>query len=91
MQGDKAIAYTSRALTQTEINYAQIEKELLAVVVGIEIFEQYTYGQKVVMRSNNKPLENIVRKNLMNAQKRLLRLRKYDYEIVYRKGKKCSS
>jgi hypothetical protein len=36
----------SRALTKTEQNYAQIEKELLAVVFGMEKFHQYTYGRK---------------------------------------------
>lgn len=34
----------SRALTQTEQQYGQIEKELLAVVFGIERFNKYTYG-----------------------------------------------
>jgi hypothetical protein len=31
MQNDQPIAYASRALTKTEQNYAQIEKELLLV------------------------------------------------------------
>lgn len=39
------IAYASQALTRTEENYAQIEKELLAVVFALEKFHDYTYGQ----------------------------------------------
>lgn len=40
----KPIAYASRVLTSTEMNYAQIEKELLAIVFGVECLHQYTYG-----------------------------------------------
>ena len=36
MQDGHAIAYTSRALTPTEIHYAQIEKELPSIVFGVE-------------------------------------------------------
>ena len=32
-------------MTETESNYAQIEKEMLAIVFGVERFEQYVYGR----------------------------------------------
>ncbi|KAL5510119.1 hypothetical protein EMCRGX_G005608 [Ephydatia muelleri] len=43
LQEGQPIAYASRALTDTEYRYAQIEKELLAVVFGLEKFNQYVY------------------------------------------------
>ena len=47
MQNGQPVAYASRALTPTETRYAQIEKELLAIVFGCEHFEAYTYhGRK---------------------------------------------
>ena len=38
LQDGKPIAYASRVLTTTELNYAQIKKELLAIVFGVECF-----------------------------------------------------
>lgn len=72
--------YASRALTQTEQQYGQIEKELLAVVFGIERFNKYTYGRKVLVKCDHKALKIIHKKLLTSAQKHLqhmlLRLKK---------------
>ena len=45
IQKEKPIAYVSRVLTETEKHYASIEKEMLAVVWGLERFHQYTFGR----------------------------------------------
>ena len=90
MQDEKPIAYASRALTPTETNYVQIEKELLAIVFGVERFHQYTYGRKVDVESDHKPLEMIFGKPLVSAPRRLqkmfIRLQRYDIEIQYKRG-----
>ena len=39
MQNGQPVEYTSRALTPTEMQYAQIKKELQAIVLGCEHFE----------------------------------------------------
>ena len=44
LQDKKAIAFASKALTDTESRYANIERELLAVVYGCEHFHTYLYG-----------------------------------------------
>ncbi|XP_053403100.1 uncharacterized protein K02A2.6-like [Mercenaria mercenaria] len=91
LQEGQPVAYASRALTQTEQNYAQIEKELLAVVFAFEKFHHFTYGRRVFVESDHKPLEIISKKPLFRAPKRLqrmlLKLQTYDYEICYKKGK----
>ncbi|KAK5853431.1 hypothetical protein PBY51_007214 [Eleginops maclovinus] len=91
IQRGKPIAFASRALTQTEKGYAQIEKEFLAMIFSLEKFHQYTYGRKVTVQSDHKPLENIVRKPLLSAPKRLqrmmMRIQKYDVDVVYLPGK----
>ena len=75
----------------TESRYANIERELLAVVYGYERFHTYLYGQSFIAESDHKPLEAIQLKNLMSApprlQRMLLRLQPYDITIKYRPGK----
>ena len=90
LQNGQPIAFASRALTDVETRYAQIEKEMLAVVFGLERFHPYTYGRSVNVDSDHKPLESIVKKSLLNAPRRLqrmlLRLQQYDYTIRYKPG-----
>lgn len=74
LQEGHPIAYTSRALTENKKNYAQIEKELLAIVFSVKKFHQYVYGVRVSVQSDHKPLENILRKPLGTAPSRLQRM-----------------
>ena len=91
LQNQKPVAYASRALTETETRYAQIEKEMLAIVYALEKFNQFTYGRHVTVYSDHKPLEAILKKPLACAPKRLqgmiMRLQKYDLDVQYEKGK----
>jgi len=67
---DSLWAYASRALTDTETCYAQIEKELLAIVFACERFELYIYSRDLIqVESDQKPLEAIFCKPLHSAPK----------------------
>ncbi|XP_063607727.1 uncharacterized protein LOC134782233 [Penaeus indicus] len=91
MQNDKPIAYASKSLSETVQRYANIERELLAVVFGCERFHTYVYGKAFQVESDYKPLEIIQLKNLTTAPPRLqhmlMRLQHYDVTIRYKPGK----
>ena len=90
LQDGHPLAYTSRALTPGETNYAQIEKELLSIVFGVERFESYVYDRKVFVDTDHKPLESIMKKSLLGApkllQRMLLHLQKFHLKVAYKKG-----
>ncbi|KAK3744055.1 hypothetical protein QZH41_000989 [Actinostola sp. cb2023] len=90
MQEGKPIAYASRALSECETRYAQIEKEMLAIVYSLEKFHQYTFGRLVKVQSDHKPLEAILKKPLSRAPQRLqgmmMRLQRYVVEVHYERG-----
>ena len=71
LQEGKPIAYASRAMTNTEANYAQIEKELSAIVFAMEKFHHDTFARHVIVQSDHKPLETIVPGPLWKSPKRL--------------------
>uniref|UniRef100_A0A3P9MQF2 Gypsy retrotransposon integrase-like protein 1 n=1 Tax=Oryzias latipes TaxID=8090 RepID=A0A3P9MQF2_ORYLA len=91
LQDERPIAYASKALNDTEKNYAQIEKELFAVLFGCKRFHQYLYGRQVVVESDHKPLESIMRKPLVAAplrlQRMILQLQRYNLDIQHKPGK----
>ncbi|KAK3739351.1 hypothetical protein RRG08_041671 [Elysia crispata] len=91
IQDGKPIAFASKSMTDTESRYANIERELLAVVFALERFHTYIYGKPVLVQSDHKPLENIQYKNLSKApprlQRMLLRIQPYNCTIQYKAGK----
>ena len=91
LQAGRPVAFASHTLTETERRYSQIEKECLALVFACNRFDHYLHGrQKIIALTDHKPIENILRKSINQAPKRLqrmmLRLQKY-LNVVYKKGR----
>ena len=92
LQQGSPVYYASRALTNAERNYSQIEKELLAVVFACTRLDHYLFGQSgITVESDHKPLSTITKKPIATAPKRLRRmllaLGRYDVNIIYKPGK----
>ena len=61
------IAFASKSLTDTETRYANIERELLAIVFACQRFNTYVLGRAFTVESDHKPLEMIHQKSLASA------------------------
>ncbi|KAK2706792.1 hypothetical protein QYM36_014732 [Artemia franciscana] len=89
--GGKTVAFGSRALTSTEQNYSQIEKELYAILYGCKKFHQFVYGRRIIAHTDHKPLEAILSKLLSQApprlQRMMIQLQPYDITVQYVRGK----
>ncbi|KAI4879139.1 hypothetical protein NFI96_009334 [Prochilodus magdalenae] len=91
LQLGRPVAFASRALTETESRYAQIEKELLALVFACRKFHDYIYGRPVTVETDHQPLITILKKPLHTASARLqvmmLKFQCYSLTVIYKKGK----
>jgi len=91
LQNGQPVAFASRALTKTERNYAQIEKECLSIVFATTRFEHYILGkERIKIENDHKPLATIFKKSILTSPKRLqrmlLKLLKYNLEVTYKPG-----
>jgi hypothetical protein len=68
---NKPVAYTSRKLNKAELNYATVEKELLAIVWACKHFMPFLLGRKFQIVTDHKGLTRIF--NVKDSSSRLMR------------------
>ncbi|KYO45830.1 hypothetical protein Y1Q_0021468 [Alligator mississippiensis] len=90
---DTPVAFYSRTMTSTERNYAQIDKEALAIIAGVKKIHNYVYGHKFEIRIDHKPLLRIFTTDKPTPilspcmQHWSIMLNAYDYILMYKPGK----
>lgn len=86
---DGAIQFVSRALKPAEKNYSTTERELLAIIYGLQQTRHIILGYKVKIVTDHKALTYMM--NIKETNSRLIRwkltLAEFDHEIVFRPGK----
>ena len=85
---DRPIAYFSRKLLDRERKYSVIEKECLAVVLGIKTFEVYLLGRPFILQTDHRALkwlQHFKEKNTRLARWSLA-LQPFDFVVEHRKG-----
>ena len=87
----RLVAFAPRTLSSAEKNYAQIEKEALALVFRVKKFHEYLYGRHFTLVTDHKPLLAILRPKkavptlaAVRMQRWALILTAYDYELEFR-------
>ena len=56
---DQPITFANESLMDVETQYANIERELLAIVFACQCFRTYLLGWSLIAESDHKPLEMI--------------------------------
>ncbi|XP_076897061.1 uncharacterized protein LOC143550262 [Bidens hawaiensis] len=83
-----AIYYTSKTLSDAQLNYTTTEKELLAVVYALDKFRSYIWGSTVIVYSDHSAGRYLMDKK--DVKPRLIRwvllLQEFDLEIQDKKG-----
>ena len=84
----RPISYISRALTDTEQRYAQIEKEALGITWACERFQDYLIGMRFHIETDHKLLIPLFSSKPLNelpirVQRFRLRLMRYDFSISH--------
>lgn len=91
LQDNQPVAYASKTMTPCQENYAQIEKEALAITYGCLKFRQFVYGKHIEIETDHKPLISIFKKPLSSVspriQRMLLQLQPYQITLQYKPGK----
>ena len=87
------VAFASRSLSNAEKNYAQLEREALAIIYGVSYFHKYLFGRKITIITDHRPLLGLLKEDkpisvLFSAriQRWALCLAKYNYRLQYKKG-----
>ena len=95
---ERPVAFTSRTLSASEKNYAQLEKEALSIIYGVKKFHQYLFGRKFTLETDHKPLLTILGPQsavptlaAARLQRWALILASYHYEVVFRRTSEHSN
>nr|XP_047141136.1 uncharacterized protein K02A2.6-like [Hydra vulgaris] len=89
---EKPVSFASRTLNMAERNYAQIEKEGLALVIAVKKFHQFLFGQKFRLYTDHKPLLGLFSESKAARVLRwALLLSAYDYQLLYCPGEKYAT
>ena len=91
---ERPIAFASCTLNAAEKNYAQIQKEALAIVWGVQKFHCYLFGRKFTLVTDHQPLlslfgpkKGIPATTASHMQRYALFLQGHDYDIEYKSSK----
>ena len=88
---ERPVAFASRTLSSAERNYAQVDREALAVIYGVKKFNEYIYGQRFTLITDNRPVTYIFAPDkaipsmaAARIQRWALYLGAFDYSIEFR-------
>ena len=89
----RPIVFASRTLSPAEKRYAQLDKEVLAIVFGVTKFHVYLFGDSFMICSDHKPLQHLFNPSKAisamasaHIQRWALLLSSYQCTVIYKPG-----
>lgn len=88
-QHGQPIAFTSRALGVSKLQLSVYEKEMLAIIHAIRIWQPYLMGKKFYIQTDQRSLKYLLEQRIgtPEQQKWVSKLLGYHYEIKYKPGR----
>ena len=81
---ERPIAFESRVLSKTEVNYATTKREALGTVQVMQWFRPYIYGSQCIVRTDHASLQWLFRQNADGMTFRMFqKMQEYKYRIVH--------
>jgi hypothetical protein len=89
MQEGRALAFTSKQLSERNLGKSIYEKEMLAIMHVVDLWHPYLLGQHFQIKTDHQSLKYFLEQLIYSPeqQKWVTKLFGYDYEIIYKKGK----
>jgi hypothetical protein len=81
-----AISFASRQLKDHEKNYSPFLLEAAAAVWGMDHFNEYLKGKKIILYTDHKPLEKLGHFHSKTINRFQMALLEHDFVIQYKKG-----
>ena len=90
---ERPIAFESRVLSKTEVNYATTKCEALGIVQAMLWFRPYIYVSQCIISTHYARLQWLFRQNADGMTFRMIqKMQEYNYRKVHRPGEKqCSA
>jgi len=88
-QQGRLIAFMSRALGLSKHTWSTHAREMLAIVVTVQLWRPYLLGRKFLIQTDQRRLKYLLEQRIttLEQQKWVSKLLRYKYEIVYKSGK----
>ena len=88
LHNEKAVAFSSKTLTDCQSRYSNIEREMLALVLSIQRYHTHLHARLFVIITDHQPLVNITAKPIHSApprlQRMLMQIQGYNFTVRYR-------
>jgi hypothetical protein len=89
MQEGRPLAFTNKQFLEHHLGQSIYEKEMLAIMHAVYLWCPYLLGKRFQIKIDHQSLKCFLEQRPSSLEKQIwvTKLSRYDYEIIYKKGK----